>query len=137
MQALIDILVSIAIPLFAFGLNWQMRVRRGYTISAAADFVLAIAAFDLAALAAHDVFEQAMHQPVFRQNFVPLFLILFVFTAGAWSLCFLPMENKLAGLYRTAPVGAGVNGAIATWFFGSWAAVLLVAAPHIFAFVYR
>lgn len=68
-----------------FWINWLARMKMGYALSAAADFVLAIAAFDLGAIAAHDVFEQAMTSTLFQKEFVELFLIFAVVTLLAWS----------------------------------------------------
>ena len=46
----IEATAAAVIPTLAFVLNWRVRAKNGYALSAAADAALAIAAFDLAAL---------------------------------------------------------------------------------------
>jgi hypothetical protein len=134
-SAVIDVLVSIAIPALAFGANWQIRSKKGYALSAAADFILAIASFDLAALAAHDVFEKTVRDPILREKFVPVFIILFVITMALWAFLFLPLEDKLERVYKITPDGS-LTGDSALYFFGAWGSVVFIVAPHVLAFVY-
>jgi hypothetical protein len=135
-RAIIEILAAIAIPALAFALNWQIRIKHDYILTAAADFILAIAAFDFAALAAHDVFEKAVHAETFQKEFVPLFIVLFVFTLGAWLFAFLPLEDRLIKVYVPSS-GGRFTGKSALYFFGAWALVGMLIAPQAFVFLYR
>src|SRR5690242_16802421 len=106
----------------------------GYALSAAADFVLAIAAFDVAAIAAHGVFEHTISSTIFQQNFVQLFLVLTVITLVAWQMWFLRLEDgltKLQKLPMTRPNEIQKKSILA------WLCVGGVMAPHVFVFVYN
>ena len=133
MQTTITILVSIAVPALAFWINWVARLRLGYALSAAAAFVLAIAAFDAAAICAHGVFEQAMPNTVFQQNFVQLFFVLTVFTLIVWQQWFLRLEDGL-GKLQALPVTR--TNEVQKKSILAWLCVGAVMAPHVFVFVY-
>ena len=74
--AVIEIVAAIVIPALAFTVSWSVRASKGYALSAAADFILAISSFDLAALVAHDTFEKIVREPWFHQQFITNFCIL-------------------------------------------------------------
>jgi hypothetical protein len=134
-QTFMSIVLAVGIPATAFSLNWGMRASNGYKRSAAADFVLAIVAFDLSALFAHDVFEKAMHDETFKQNFLPIFGALFMITLIGWSAIFIRLEGALERNYKGARTNK-LTGKGQAIFFGSWMLVIIIAAPHIFAFLY-
>jgi hypothetical protein len=131
----IDIALAVAIPATAFALNWGMRAHNGYMRSAAADFILAIVAFDLSALFAHDVFEKAMHDATFKQYFMQIFGLLFMVTLVGWAMIFIPLEGALEKNYK-ASRRRKLTGKGQMIFFGSWSLVLCITAPHVFAFLY-
>ena len=95
----LDVLAAIFIPLFAFVLNWRLRASKGYALSAAADFVLALMVFDLGALIAHDVFEAAIPSQFFRTFFFAHFVVLFCVSGILWSTVLLHLEHRLVRDY--------------------------------------
>jgi hypothetical protein len=131
-----EVAASILIPIFAFGLNWAIRAHENYVLSAAADFVLAIMAFDLAAIAGHETFTKLVGDPSFQRSFVTMFLVFFIATAACWYLVSLPLEHRLSKGYsfeqkrylRERPTGVFVT---------SWALVAAVLTGHLFPFFYR
>lgn len=137
MDIALTIIVSVLIPLFAFWANWAARRQMGYELSAAADFVLAIFAFDLGAMAAGDVFKQAMHSTIFQKDFYTVFIILFIVTAVAWASGFLRLEHYIETVVaQNNPAPSFFkNPTYLKWC--SWGAITFVMAPHIFAFAYR
>lgn len=136
METLIIILFSVSVPSFAFAANWVARIQMGYELSAAADFVLAIAMFDLSAVGAHDVFEKAMTNTVFQKDFVALFLVFTIGTLFVWFAAFLRLEAYIEKL-QISPQSADTRKRVRKFTIGSWALVAVVMAPHVFAFAYR
>ncbi len=131
----IEVCAAIAVALFPFVLNWAMRAKHGYALSAAADFALALAAFDLVALIYSQVFSGEVHDPVLKASFVRLMVIFFVVTLGFWVTIFLSLEHKMTEGYDftrkcyTAgrPMGCFLSG---------WTLLVAFLAAHIFTFVY-
>jgi hypothetical protein len=134
-QTYIEIAAAIAFPLLAFVINWQIRIHRRYALSAAADFMLAVATFDVTAAAAHAPFEKVVRYQPFREDFVGLFLILFANTIVSWMVFFLPLEDRLINAYQPSS-GGKFTGNAAIYFFGSWFLVAALVAPHFFVFLY-
>jgi hypothetical protein len=132
-----DILWSIIVPLTAFLLNWKWRSRENYAQSAAADFVLAIAAFDFGALPAYEFFKKVFTDPLYQGNPTMVFGTLFLITLTAWFLIFVPYEAKLSSLYISHNDVAAVrrSGKFPYYFFIPWFLVLAVMAPHIYVFL--
>jgi hypothetical protein len=97
--AVIEIVAAIVIPALAFTVNWSVRASKGYALSAAADFILAISSFDLAALVAHDTFEKIVREPWFHQQFITIFVSLFCITMILWLLVIMPLEHRMSRNY--------------------------------------
>src|SRR6516162_963001 len=95
----IEIAAAVAIPLLAFVLNWNLRARNGYALSAAADFALALAAFDLVALVYSNVFAEVMRNKTFQHSFNPLEVTLFALTTITWMTLFLRLEHRMTQGY--------------------------------------
>src|SRR5262245_40735688 len=89
-----NVLIAIAIPALLFALNWAMRAHRGYAVSAAPDFVLAVATFDFTAVVAHDVFEKVVRSTEVRDAFLNIFAIFFCLCLIFWMSLLLPWEDK-------------------------------------------
>lgn len=114
----LEIAASVAIPLFAFFLNWKMREIRGYALSAAADLGLALMAFDLAAIVIHRAFEHVIPTPDFRENLVALFVVFFTVATITWLTLLLPLEHQMSRSYSyqrkrytsTMPMGCFLSG---------------------------
>jgi len=136
METTILIGVSLAIPAFAFWINWVVRLNMGYALSAAADFILAVATFDLGAIAGHHVFEKAMNATVFQRDFVELFICLLIISLVAWWACFLRLEDKITRLRRPG-ASASEQGKVKPLTVLSWMLVAAVMFPHAFAFLYK
>jgi hypothetical protein len=132
----LEVAAAASVPLFAFIINWRERSRHGYALSAAADFALALAAFDLVALIYSNVFAEVMRNEVFKHGFNRVILPLFLLTLVTWICLFLRLEHKMAEGYdfhrrryiAARPMGAFLAG-------GSLLAFFL--AMHILAFVYE
>lgn len=120
------------IPLAAYSLNWLGRAPRGYQLSAAADFVLAIVVFDAGALAAREVFEDQVAAAL-RGNFGLLFFTYMLATGLAWGWMFLPWEASMDTLYgQVATVGNQIRNLSKR----SWAAVAAITTVHILTFLW-
>jgi hypothetical protein len=132
----IEVGAAVAVPLFAFILNWRERARNGYALSAAADFALALAAFDLVALIYGNVFAEVMRNEVFKHSFNPVIVVLFCATLVAWIWIFLSLEHRMTDGYdfrlkryvAPRPMGAFLSG---------WTLLAVFLGMHIFAFVYE
>ena len=134
--AQIEVLAAITVPAFAFGLNWSVRSRNGYALSAAADFVLAIAAFDLIALIYSGTFEEVVRNEVFRHSFIRLIVVLFSVTFFAWFTVFLSLEHKMSEGYDfdlNAYIGERPMGP----FLLGWGLLAAFFGMHIFTFLYE
>ena len=125
----IEVLLAITIPLFAFVVNWRVRVACDYALSSAADFVLAIIAFDLVVAGGSEVFSTVPNSETIREHFTSVFIILFIVSFLMWALGSLPLEHRLSRYYNQSPKR--------NFYFGaSWVIVPFLMAPHILAFVY-
>jgi hypothetical protein len=135
--AQIEVVAAIAISVWAFVMNWAMRARQGYALSAAADFVLSLAAFDLIAIVYSSVFKQVVRDEVFRDDFVRLVVVFFVVTFGFWVTLFLGLEHRMTAGYDFPnkryigghrPMGAFLTG---------WTLLAVFLGTHILAFIYE
>lgn len=129
-----EVVAVLAIPIMAFVINWSLRATRGYSLSAAADFALALAAFDFSAIVAHKSFEKVITDITFRDSVIPMFATLFILTLIAWLIYFLPEEHRLLSRYdpieRKYKSNAPTGQMIIAW---SFLCVFLVF--HIFPFL--
>jgi hypothetical protein len=91
----IEVAAAIVVPLLVFILNWGVRSQYGYALSAAADFALALAAFDLVALLYASVFAEVMRNEVFRESFNRMEIILFALTVIVWLWPLLRLEHQM------------------------------------------
>jgi|ERR1700722_2179944 len=134
--ASIEVGAALAVPAFAFVINWNLRARKGYALSAAADFALSMAAFDLVALVYANVFAEVMRNETFHQNFNRIEVFFFCVTAIAWLVVFLPLEHRMTEGYdfarkrylRGRPMGAFLLG---------WGILAVFLGTHIFAYLYE
>jgi hypothetical protein len=132
----IEVAAAIAVPLFVFVINWAMRAHHGYALSAAADFALSLAAFDLIALIYSKVFSKVMRDEVFKESFTRLMVIFFVVTFGTWVTAFLSLEYRMTAGYDFKgkcyvvgrPMGSFITG---------WTLLVTFLTVHIFAFIYE
>jgi hypothetical protein len=132
----IEVAAAVSVPLFAFILNWRERARHGYALSAAADFALALAAFDLVALVYSNVFTEVMRNAVFKHSFNQVIIPLFCGTLVTWVCIFLRLEHRMTEGYdfqskrylTPRPMGAFLSG---------WTLLAVFLGMHIFAFVYE
>jgi hypothetical protein len=131
-----EIAAAIAIPVCAFGLNWRMRTLNNYALSAAADFMLAIVAFDLVALASHDTFEKAVRDSVLQEQFVIMFVVFFAGTTTCWYAISLKLEHEMTRGYSYSRK-CYTTGKPMGLFLTGWAVVASVLCVHIFPFLYR
>lgn len=132
----IEVAAAVAVPTLAFALNWAMRARNGYALSAAADFALALVAFDLVALVYSSVFSEVMRNEVFRQSFIRIIIILFVLTLTTWVTIFLGLEHRMMAGYsfvRRRYVAPRPMGP----FLLGWTLLAAFLGIHILAFVYE
>ena len=135
MSVIIEMTAAITIPALLFALNWKIRESKGYALSAAADFALAIAAFDLAMIAANQSFEQIVPDPTFRVNFVLIFIISMCFTLLIWMTILLPVENIMAKRYDHDSSTYRQERPVA-YLFLSWGLIAMIFSPHAFVFIY-
>jgi hypothetical protein len=132
----IEATAAAVIPTLAFVLNWRVRAKNGYALSAAADAALAIAAFDLAALVSNTVFSDVVRNPVIKQQFTIVIVILFCMVVIAWITVFLELEHRMTegyDFYRKEYVSRRPMGA----FLLGWALLAIFLTAHIFVFVYE
>src|SRR5262245_20758898 len=114
----IEIAAAVAVAIFPFILNWAMRARHGYALSAAEDFALGLAAFDLIALIYSQVFSSEVRDEVLRASFVRLMVIFFIVIISAWITLFLSLEHKMTEGYdfngrryiNSRPMGPFLSG---------------------------
>jgi hypothetical protein len=133
----IEIAAAIAIPLLAFVLNWTVRSQKGYALSAAADFALALAAFDLVALLSRNTFIEVMRNETFRQNFNGLEIALFCITLVAWLWPFLRLEHFMTQNYDFRN-RCYINGRLPMGsFLLGWGILATFLAGHILAYTYE
>lgn len=132
----IEIVSAISVALLPFVLNWAMRARHGYALSAAADFALALAAFDLVALIYSQVFSSQVHDPTLRTSFIRLMVIFFAVTLGFWITVFLSLEHRMTEGYDYAR-RRYINGRPMGFFLSGWGLLVAFLAVHIFTFVYE
>lgn len=118
----------VCVAVFVFVLNWQARRWLKYDLTAAADFVLAILAFDFTAMIAGDGFSAAVRSGWFREHFVTVMGLLFIVTFIAWSLGSLRLEKVLDDHY-------GVPGERNVYFGISWTLVAFLLGLNIYTFV--
>ena len=135
MSVTIEMTAATAIPVLFFVLNWKIRELRGYAHSAAADFALAIAAFDLAMIAANQSFEQIVPDPTFRANFVLILIISLCLTIIIWSTILLPIENTMAKLFDHNNC-TYIHGRPVGYFLLSWSLIGMIFSAHVFVFIY-
>jgi hypothetical protein len=135
-QTWLAVASAILIPVFAYVLNWKMREARGYQLSAAADFVLALMAFDLGALASPEAFKAAMPHSPFLQSFEPLFVCLFCVGLFFWSVALLPLENAMATKFD-ASSRIYIDGIAKLYFMVSWTIAAMLLAAHCLLFFLR
>lgn len=128
-----DITVSAFIPLAVFILNWRVRVKLSYALSAASDLALAIFGFDISAMVASDVFKNAMHATIFQRLYPEIFGILLCTTLILWCAVFLPIEHKLTEI-ASRPIS--LKHEVPAKFFTLWITATLLFTAHIFVFVY-
>jgi len=128
-----DIAVSAIIPLAVFVLNWTVRIKLSYALSAASDLALAIFGFDVSAMVASDVFRNAMHTTVFQRLYPEIFGFLLCATLILWCTLFLPVEHRLTEI-AMRPVS--LKHEIPARFFTLWITASLLFTAHIFVFVY-
>lgn len=133
---LLALLGAVGFPALAFILNWQFRAQKGYALSAAADFVLALIVFDLGAAAGHEIFSTLAPSEVLRHDFALVFLLFFTLSLISWLLYFVRNEQKLAEgySYRTHKYKAGPP---MKDFLITWSVVGGLLAPHILTFFLR
>jgi hypothetical protein len=132
----IEVAAAVSVPLFAFILNWRERARHGYALSAAADFALALAAFDLVALIYSSVFAEVMRNEIFKQSFNRVIVPLFLATLVSWICIFLNLEHRMTEGYdfrlkrylAPRPMGAFLSG---------WTLLGIFLGMHIFFFIYE
>jgi hypothetical protein len=133
----IEVAAAIVIPLLAFVLNWAIRSQNGYALSAAPDFALALAAFDLIALLYRTSFIEVMRNETFRQSFNALEIFLFCVTLVAWIWPFLRLEHSMTRGYDfhnrcyingQSPMGAFLLG---------WTILAALLAAHILGYIYE
>jgi hypothetical protein len=136
MSARWEIAAAIIIPVFAFGLNWRMREVNNYALSAAADFMLAIMAFDLVVLASHHTFESVVRDSLLQEQFVTMFVVFFSGTTIFWYTLSLRFEHEMNRGYSYLQKRY-VQGRPMGPFLVGWAVVAAVLCVHIFPFVYR
>ena len=132
----IEATAAAVIPTLAFVLNWRVRAKNGYALSAAADAALAIAAFDLAAFVSNTVFSDVVRNPVIKQQFIIVIVILFCLVIIAWITVFLELEHRMTEGYdfnRKHYVSGRPMGA----FLLGWALLAIFLTAHIFVFVYE
>jgi hypothetical protein len=134
MDTAIKIIEAAIIPIALFVLNMRARKFMHYTESAATDFVLAIIGFDVAAIAASDVFSNAMHDTIFKQNAVGLFIIMGLGGLILWCTFFLSQEKKLIAL-ANRPIS--IPDEIPFRFFAVWSLASVIFAGHVFVFLYQ
>jgi hypothetical protein len=105
-----------------------MRVRLKYDLTSAADFVLAIIAFDFTAMLGSQGFSQAVRSAWFRDHFLPVSGFLFVASFVVWSVGSLRLEQTLDTHY-------GVEGERNFYFAVSWALVAVLLGTHVYWFL--
>lgn len=127
-EGTLEILECVAVSIFVFVLNWRMRVRLKYDLTSAADFVLAIVAFDFTAMLGSPGFSQAVRSTWFRDHFLPVSGFLFVASFIAWSVGSLRLEQALDAHY-------GVEGERNFYFAVSWVLVAILLGTHIYWFL--
>ncbi len=132
----IEVGAAIAVPSFAFVINWSARARNGYVLSAAADFVLGLAAFDLVALVYANVFAEVMRNETFHENFNRIEVFFFCATTIAWLVLFLPLEHRMSEGYDFA-ARRYLHGRPMGSFLLGWAVLATFFATHIFAYLYE
>ncbi len=131
MNTAIEIVVSALIPFALFVVNWRVRVRLKYELSAASDFALAILGFDCCAIAAHDVFQKAMHATDFQDKFVALFMIFGLVALILWVWFFLDQEDALTSIANKA-ITLPNEGVLR--FGGVWTVAVILFAAHVSSF---
>ena len=132
----IEIAAAAAIPLFVFVVNWSMRARHGYALSAAADFALALAAFDLVALIYSQVFAHEVRDEILRTSFVRLMVLFFIVTFIIWLTVFLSLEHRMTEGYDFN-LRRYLNGRPMGCFLSGWGILVAFLTVHIFTFIYE
>ena len=127
-ESTLEILECVFVSVFVFALNWQMRSRLKYDLTSAADFVLAIIAFDFTAMLGSSNFSQAVREGWFKDHFIQMAGFLFTLSFLAWSMGSLRLERALEAHY-------GVEGERNFLFGCSWALVAALLGTHVYWFV--
>lgn len=134
-KTFLEIAVIVLVPVCSFSLNWSVRSSNNYVLSAAADFILALVAFDLTALASYSAFKKVVSDSALQDWFGLVFVGLFCVTVLAWLWFFLPLEQRMVRGY-SYDEGRYVSNKPTGIFVLSSVAVAVLLAFHIFPFVY-
>jgi hypothetical protein len=117
-QHAFDIAVMVTMSVTIFLTNWGVRARNGYTLSAAADFALALMGFDLAAAIASNSFENMFHNAILNANRVAVFVCLSLVALACWAGALLKIEYAIARQFDPWQETYR-SGAATTWAIGA------------------
>jgi hypothetical protein len=121
--------LAVVVPLVVFMANWAWRFEKGYSQTAAADFILAMLIFDISAVLASKDFVPFMRAP----SLIPLitywhFLVACLSCSAWWGIAKWG-EPVLEGYYDRK-AGSGKRFPFGP-FFLCWFAVLTLVALHV------
>ena len=134
LDTILTIVITAGIPVAVFLLNWILRATKGYALSAAADFILAVVAFDFGGLMAGDIYRSAISSPEFQKDFTHIFGICFLVTLVLWASLFITLEYKVSEGYDHK-ARTYVSKTHKKFFYFSWLAVAPVLAAHFYIFL--
>lgn len=124
--------VAIIVPLAVFSANWIHRSNKGYSQTAAADFILAVLIFDCTVVIIAHEFEPFIRAPELRP-FVVYWHVAIAFISGLiWAGIVTWGEPALAKYYEAKRHRPSFPAAT---FLICWMSVLMLITAHVAFFV--
>lgn len=128
--------LAVIVPLAVFIANWVHRSRKGYSQTAAADFLLGVFIFDASVILATDEFRPFLQSAQLR-GMIAYWHFDIGFVAGLLWLAILRFgEPVIENYYRNKAEHSLMSFPFFT-FIACWLPVLIIIAFHVGFFAYR
>jgi len=126
---------AVMVPFSVFVTNWIVRHKKGYSITAPADFLLAVMIFDLGVLCTIQEASEFVQYAEFKTITAQWHVLMFILSCAVWYVIVTKPEQILNGYYS---LHYSMRGAIPLVALGSaWIGVWIVVLLHTSFFLYQ